>query len=155
MNSQDLIVAFSISQNQLEHFLKDITAEMAGQEVDGGGNPVNWILGHILTERVEAIEMTGVGDVCPIPDLSMYGTGTKPDPKNAVPYRKMRELINVTFDLLINALRSLDDQTLSEPRQETILGKPRDLGKHLFSYVLHEMYHIGQISIAKKQYPLS
>ncbi len=59
MTTADLKITFAISQNQLELFLQDITAEQAAERPHDI-NPINWILGHILTERLEAIMLMGV-----------------------------------------------------------------------------------------------
>ena len=60
MTKQDLKLAFALAQNQLEHFLEGITPEQAQLTVSGKGNPVNWILGHIITSRCNLLAMLDI-----------------------------------------------------------------------------------------------
>lgn len=149
MTNEDLILAFEVSQSQLDHFRKGITSEQALQPTCNGGNPVNWILGHILAERVEALGRANQDDLSQIPDLSQYTTGNSPIPQRFIPFEDLKDLVPVTFGMLQVAFSALTEDELAEIQPGTMVGKTHTLGQALFSYTQHEMYHIGQISLAR------
>ena len=151
MTIKDLIFAFEVSQNQLEHFMEGITSEQANQQTCGDGNPVNWILGHILSERIEALETISAEALdIHLSDFQMYVTGSNPDPNSFLDYDSLLALIPKTFVLLTDTIKSLSIEKLDEIQEGTLLGKQHTLRQALITYALHEMYHIGQISVARQ-----
>jgi DinB superfamily len=167
---QDLQIAFTVAQSQLKVYVEDINRRMAKRVPANGGNPVNWILGHILSERVEALERIGAviaGMSCQsvtgemnaaipegVPDLSQYVTGTEPNAETFLPFDDLLALIPVTYNALRSSMNSLTNDDLAVIHKTTILGKPPTLGQDLNVYTFHEMYHIGQISAARKAFGL-
>ncbi len=89
-----------------------------------------------------------------VPDLSVYVTGATPDADTFLPFDELLALIPVTYNALRSSLNSLADEDLAVVQKTTILGKPPTLGQDLNVYTLHEMYHIGQISAARKEFRL-
>ncbi|MBZ0265531.1 DinB family protein [bacterium] len=154
MTKKDFEIAFAINQDQLKLYLRDFTAELASRYPDGGGNPVNWILGHILAERVEAIESTNFKADVGFPDLSMYVTGSKPDPNVAKPFEELVKLIDSTHDQLMKLIDSMEENELTVPQERTMLGRSCDFGQLFLAYPIHEMYHIGQISMLRRNFGL-
>ena len=151
MTTNDLTTSLAISQNQLLHFLKGFDEELAFHFPDGGGNPLFWILGHILTERVEAIvEVAGADAPAGVPDLSQYVTGTTPNPETSLTYAELKALIPVTWEAQLAAIKAIQESDLDSRTWGTLLGEPATLGQQLLTYSLHEMYHIGQISLLRR-----
>ncbi|MCB2200251.1 DinB family protein [bacterium] len=151
MTTRDLITSLAISQNQLLYFLNGFDEELAFRFPEGGGNPLFWILGHILTERLEAItEVAGAEHPDGVPDLSQYVTGTTPNPDTSLTFAELKGLIPVTYEVQLAAIKAIPEAELDTRTWGTLLGKPASLGQQLLTYSLHEMYHIGQISLLRR-----
>lgn len=204
MTVSDLTIACAVGQNQLAHFLTGFGDEIADRPPPGGGNPVRWIVGHILAERVElvgvvALTLTRTRRTTPeiesphtepaagaseggseddrilallddpepgapggayfraglalqpsLPDVSMFVTGTQPDPAAGPSFTAMRNLLEPSHQAVHAALQGLTDTDLALPQPGTMLGEPLTLGRQLLAYPLHQMYHIGQISSARR-----
>ncbi len=150
MTPDDLKLAFAVSQSQVNVYLKDVTPELALTRPPNGGNTIHWILGHILAERFEAVAKNGVTLPATIPDFSNYTTGSTPEDHPALSFDELKALIPLSFDLINRMLDSLSKDALSATLDSTILGKPPTRAQDLFVYTQHEMYHIGQISLARR-----
>jgi hypothetical protein len=110
---------------------------------EGRGNPLIWILGHIVLNRGEIVELLG-GDPTTRDLGDLFARGTKPQSDRSVypaPQKLMTrflKLASVTEHLLKNCNESLLDQKS--------WGQFDSLGQHLAYSYMHETHHIGQIT---------
>ncbi|MCB2213163.1 DinB family protein [bacterium] len=150
MTPDDLKLAFAVSQSQVNVYLKDVTPELALTRPPNGGNTIHWILGHILAERLEAVSRNDSPIPDTVPDLSNYTTGSTPEENPVLSFDELKALIPLSFDLINRMLDSLNENALNATIDSTILGQPPTRAQDLFVYTQHEMYHIGQISLARR-----
>jgi hypothetical protein len=110
---------------------------------EGRGNPAIWILGHLVLNRGEIVEMLG-GDPSTRDLGDLFARGTHPL-SDSKAYPKPSQLMTRYI-----RLAGLTDQILKDCG-DNILGRPAwgqfdTLGQSLsFSY-MHETHHIGQIT---------
>ena len=127
----------------LTSILKGIAPESFYVRPEGRGNPLIWLLGHIVLNRGEIIEILG-GDprVDNLGDLFARGTIPENDPsiypepsKLIARFIKMSSL---TDDLLLKSDPALLD-TASRGHFKTV-------GHNLAYSYMHETHHIGQVT---------
>ena len=127
----------------LTSILKGVTQESFFVRPEDRGNPLIWLLGHIVLNRCEIIEILGgdprTGD---LGDLFARGTIPEKDPSiYPEPSKLIARLIkmsSLTDDLLLKSDPSLLDKSS--------WGRYKTVGQNLaFSY-MHETHHIGQVT---------
>ncbi|HKS23696.1 MAG TPA: DinB family protein [Thermoanaerobaculia bacterium] len=131
--------------------LQDITDEESRRLPQPGGNPLNWILGHIIMVRQALITKLGGRPLLSAESTKAYGRGSKPDdalpeslPSLLAAYERSQEEI----DALCARLTEGD---LAGPAPFHPLGKPEaSLATLLLKAVCHEAYHAGQLGIGRR-----
>jgi len=110
-------------------------------------NCLNWVLGHIVTNRSHALEVVGVQHAWQEEVRRLYRTGTenvKPDGESLHVDMLLRHL-DESVELLKAALENASQEYLSEIFTNYRGEKTREA--HLSSFHWHETYHIGQLEI--------
>jgi len=106
------------------------------------GNPLIWLLGHVVVNRAEIVEILGgnpeVGNL-----LDLFARGTKPENDPSL-YPRPQQLLS-RFIKLANTtdavLKGCDPNLLNQKSW----GKFESLGQNLAYSYMHETHHIGQI----------
>jgi hypothetical protein len=107
------------------------------------GNPLIWLLGHLVLNRGEIVELLG-GDPSTRDLGDMFARGTKPQSDTSI-YPKPQQLMtrfmkleSVTEYLLTHC----DGSLLDRPSW----GQFDSVGQHLAYSYMHETHHIGQVT---------
>lgn len=141
MNNFEAITLYKYTHYVVNKNLEGITDEEALKLPDGGGNCINWIIGHIVFNRDSALETAGIGKLCTKEFEELYKNGTSlTETKKAIKISKMIELFNKSQELLINKLTKFDFKDDTK-KMEWLIG----IG-------FHEAYHAGQIGILRKMF---
>lgn len=106
------------------------------------GNPLIWILGHLVLNRGEIVEILGGNPrTSDLGDYYARGTFPETDPaKNQTPdelLKRWTKLVALTEHLIVNADPILMDQKS--------WGQFESLGQNLAYSYMHETHHIGQM----------
>jgi hypothetical protein len=107
------------------------------------GNPIIWLLGHLVLNRGEIVEMLG-GDPATRDLANQYARGTKPDcdpSANPEPGKLMKRYIRLA-SVTDHLLKNSDPAILDQPSW----GQFESLGQNLIYSYMHETHHIGQIT---------
>jgi uncharacterized damage-inducible protein DinB len=139
MKNSETITVFQFNSRVLHINIDDLTHEDSLASPKGGGNSINWIVGHLLTSRDDIFEMIGIERRCSPDIVKTYSRGTE----------------NVTKDnaLNISELVKMFDAS-QKPLEEKIAemdysAKPNEL-KNLTFLAFHEAYHCGQTGILRR-----
>ena len=127
----------------LTSILKGVTQESFFVRPEDRGNPLIWLLGHIVLNRCEVVEILGgdprTGD---LGDLFARGTIPEKDPSvYPEPSKLIARLIkmsSLTDDLLLKSDPSLLDKSS--------WGRYKTVGQNLAYSYMHETHHIGQVT---------
>jgi hypothetical protein len=109
------------------------------------GNPVIWLLGHLVLNRGEIVEVLG-GDPATRDLGNLFARGTKPSsdlstyPEPGKLLKRYIKLASITDHLLKNC----DESLLDRPSW----GQFETVGQNLIYSYMHETHHIGQITYA-------
>lgn len=123
--------------------LKGVAAESFFVRPENRGNPLIWLLGHIVLNRCEIIEILG-GDprTGNLGDLFARGTIPENDPSvYPEPSKLISRLIKIsslTDDLLLKSDPSILDKSS--------WGRFKTVGQNLAYSYMHETHHIGQVT---------
>lgn len=111
-----------------------------------GGNPANWVLGHILTSRCNLLAMLELDPPWDFARCRPY----LPDAELPTEDGGLEDLGTILADLemsqglFLNALRELQPEELHEIRGEN------SLAEELASYAVHEAYHAGELALIQE-----
>jgi uncharacterized damage-inducible protein DinB len=149
-----LITSFELSQRMLAANLDGISHEESMLLPGNGGNPINWIAGHILASRNSILKLAG-GDVyLDSEGIAPYARGSKrlqPGDK-CMTIEQIKEGLSETSKQTVKLLRALPDGALEQeieiPGFPVKFDEPT-LDAHLSLLLYHEGYHNGQLGLAR------
>lgn len=112
-------------------------------------NCFNWILGHILAGRNEALTYLGTEPIWGEAELARYRTGSPPitEAGQALPLERLLNDFEESQRRILAALESIAPEEL-ETIIETRFGE-RPTGQHIAGLHWHETYHTGQLELLR------
>ena len=147
--AQDLIDGYDTQSSLVRRFAEGITHEESVLPPPFPTNTMNWLIGHMLNSRQEALQTLGQPPLWPDESGGLYRTGSSPlvDAATAVPLDELLDTIDRTRGLLQIALESSSADYLNEII-ETRFG-PRPRIEHVDGLQWHETYHLGQLELLR------
>lgn len=138
MHNYETVIVIKSSHLVLNRNLKDITHSESLVTPQGGGNSINWILGHIIVSRDDIRELLGLEKLCG-DDMKMYHRGAEArGPAEFIEFSKLVEKYNSSQAILEEKLKNTDLRDNDEKyRMVTFLA-------------FHEAYHAGQTGILRR-----
>jgi uncharacterized damage-inducible protein DinB len=155
MNTQNssvgaLNLLFEMNYKVLNKNLEGITHDQSLIQPEGGGNCLNWVLGHIIATRGFAAQMLKQEPVWSKEITSVYERGSKPleDGSNAQPIKKLVADLEESQNRIVAGLATVADSELSAPSPDTKVADT--VGEALFVLQFHEAYHAGQTGLLRR-----
>jgi hypothetical protein len=112
-------------------------------------NCLNWVLGHILAGRNEALSYLDGEPIWDEPELSRYKSGspaiTATD--QALPLQRLLDDFEESHQRIVAALEASTPESLAAV-VETRFGE-RPVGQHIAGLHWHETYHTGQLELLR------
>ena len=153
----NIIKQFSTVNYWYMSALDGIKDEDGNKVIAGHTNSLEWIAGHLLTGRYRNLVRLGV-QIEPYTHLEKFIDQTLPPP-NAIAFNK-----NITYPLLsasrqqwtdysiilLERLNGLDEKTLKSAISFTLPTGGNTIEDSELFAIVHETYHIGQMSIIRK-----
>lgn len=112
-------------------------------------NCLNWVVGHILAGRNEALAYLGAEPVWGEPELARYRTGSSAivAEEQALPLEQLIDDFEESQKRILAALENVSPEALATI-VDTRFGE-RPLGKHIDGLHWHETYHTGQLELLR------
>lgn len=112
-------------------------------------NCMNWILGHIVTNRSHVLETVGAMHSWQKEVRELYQTDTPPvTPESpSIHFKTLITYLNESVDLLENSLENVTHEWLDEKHNNYRGEKTRY--EHIIGFHWHESFHLGQLEILK------
>ncbi len=131
----------------VHRFVDGISHEESLLQLSFQHNCMNWILGHIVTNRSHVLETVDAAHDWQEEVRALYHTGTPPvRPESpSVLFGKLVEYLDESVALLGNALETMTDAQLEEMHNNYRGEKSRY--EHVTGFHWHEAFHIGQLEI--------
>jgi hypothetical protein len=113
----------------------------------GGGNCLNWVVGHIAATRNTVLELVQEKPILAESVAVRYGQGSSPitTAEDAHPFEQLIDAFRSAQEPLVSALGRLSAAQLAAPSR---LG--RTVGELLAILQFHEAYHIGQAGLLRR-----
>ena len=149
--SQDALkMLFGYNYQVLKKNLAGVTHEQSLIQPEGGGNCLNWVLGHIVATRDNAVQLLNQEPVWSKEIAGVYQRGSVPlrDGSNARPFEKIIADLETSQDRLVAGLASVSAPELSAPSPD--LSAAKTVGELLFVLQFHEAYHAGQTGLLRR-----
>ncbi len=130
--------------------LTDISQEESLLQLPFRGNCLNWVVGHILGIRGEALELMGLSRTLNPAEEKIYGYGSEPltDPGKACDLSSLVNRLDDSINRVVNGLVSLPSAELD--RQVRIWRGQMPLLEALSYIQWHESYHTGQLEFLRQ-----
>lgn len=121
-------------------------------------NSLEWIAGHLICGRYNNIKLLG-GQAQPYTDIDKFVNSTIPSPRNTVAFDPnveysaisvCREMWIEYTDDFISTLKNVNESILKWELPFQVLTGGNTVEDALKFLILHETYHIGQMSIFRK-----
>jgi hypothetical protein len=145
ISSDELIDLYTWTYNAIKDQAMGVTQEASLHHPLGGGNCLNWVVGHIVAGRSNVLSMLGAPTIWSYSDAKSYLPGSMPltDGAGAYPLERIMIDLDRTQDGLIAALRGQSADALAATKGD------KTLAAELLAYGLHEAYHAGQTELLR------
>jgi hypothetical protein len=112
-------------------------------------NCLNWVVGHILAGRNEALSFLGAEPIWGEAELARYKTGSPPivEAEQALPLERLMDDFEESQKRILAALEEVSPEALAAV-VDTRFGE-RPAGQHIAGLHWHETYHTGQLEILR------
>jgi uncharacterized damage-inducible protein DinB len=136
---------FTIDSN-----LEGITEDESMSQPAGGGNCLNWVLGHIVATRHGALQLLGAKGIWSTAEIDRYKRGSQPvsTAAEAKPWEELRAAETRTRQILAEVLKGASQETLDAEVEDKTFGAT--VGANLLALQWHEGYHAGQLGVLRR-----
>jgi len=147
--AQKIIDDYNFHNTIINRFVVGISHEESLMQLPFEHNCMNWILGHIVTNRSHVLETIGAMHTWQAEVRELYHTGTPPvTPESpSLQFETLIEYLSESVELLEAALENASEEWLEESHSNYRGEKTRY--EHLTGFHWHESFHLGQLEILK------
>jgi len=132
------------------------TAELSHQDsliqLPFRANCLNWVVGHILTNRLSIFQLLKQEDLIPELDLSRYQQEAEPilkDEDGFHPLSLLLETLQQAQNHLRGRMEDLEEKDFQRP-VDFFGGGEKPLIEWLFFFYFHDTYHTGQTELLRQ-----
>jgi len=152
MGAELLVDQLSFNLGTIKINTKGLTHEESLVAPPGGGNCLNWIVGHLVSSRNGLLKLLGCEGVWDKERAELYKRGSDPiSAGDAVAFEEILADFAAAQEPIVAALRALSDEELAAPTTARYLkGDDETLGSALATFVFHEAYHAGQTGLLRR-----
>jgi len=152
MDAETLRHMFSFATRALGANLDGFTEEEALAQPPGGGNCVNWIVGHIIVHRNHMLRALGHEAVWGADADARYDRGSPPvtGADDALPLAELTGALERSRDAVLAALDAATDEQLAASPASASGSAAGTIGRRLALLMVHEGYHAGQVATLRR-----
>jgi uncharacterized damage-inducible protein DinB len=125
---------------------KGITQEESCRTPGGGGNSLNWVLGHVAASRNDIHSLIGAAPAWPVEVAAPYVRGSSGALDGAAA-RPVSEIVQVLERSTETIKARLGEMTVADFDRELDKGT---VGDRLAFLQFHESYHAGQVGLLRR-----
>ena len=149
-DAETLIQKYQRTSYIIHRQTEGITNEESVIQPPVRGNCMNWILGHILTERNIVLKLLGYEPVFSQAETERYQRESEPVTgfADGLPFDQLISKLDITQQYIDEGLKNITPDKLAET-VEISVGK--DLVGAIIAYIhWHETYHTGQFELLRQ-----
>lgn len=147
--AQSVITDYEFHTTLIHRFVEGVTHEESVLQLPFEHNCMNWILGHIVTNRSHVLETVGATHKWQENIRALYHTETPPvrPESQSIRFESLVKYLDESVESLKNALENVSDEYLEEAHTNYRGEKTRF--SHITGFHWHESFHLGQLEILK------
>lgn len=150
IDPQLLAFQFGVGAFVLERNLADVTNEEGSRLPKPNGNSMNWIVGHVVRTRNQALGLLGEKPPFDDEDFKSYGAGGS-NSGETLSLDELKRRFDMLGPMLDGALKRASPKQLSAAAPFSATGNPNEtVGTLLASIAFHEAYHLGQTGLSRR-----
>jgi hypothetical protein len=150
MDPQVLAFQFGIGAFVIERNLAGVTNEESLRRPEPGGNTMNWIVGHVVRTRNQALGLLGATPLFDDAEFEAYGANASPAAR-PLPLEELKRRFDAIGPRLDDTLKHTSSQQLAMTAPFSPTGNPNEtVGTLLASIAFHEAYHLGQTGLSRR-----
>ena len=132
--------------------LDGVTEEEHLRSPDGGGNCINWVLGHIVSSRNGCLAMMALEPVLPKEIAVRYKRSSNAIEGDApADLATLLDAFNRAQEALLAGFQTMTQETLDAPAPFSPGKNPEEtVGSLLTMLLFHEACHCGQIGVLRR-----
>lgn len=142
----------SYNHRVLEINTEGLTHDDSLAAPSGGGNSLNWVLGHVVASRNGMLKLLGREPIWGKERAAPYDRGSDPiAAETALPLAEIKADYAASQQTILAALGELSDQDLGASSPISFFkGDAETVGSALAAFIFHEAYHLGQTGILRR-----
>lgn len=147
MTGNELLRLFEAGYRTIKTNLEGVSHEESMRCPAGGGNCINWVMGHLAGTRMGVLSMAGGEEIAGREIQSIYDAQADAppfDPTRAQPLEALVAILDRSQEAMRVALPRLTEERLGAP---SLLGT---VGETLAFLTFHEGYHSGQLGVLRR-----
>ncbi|MCC6795788.1 MAG: DinB family protein [Candidatus Hydrogenedentes bacterium] len=150
MNSETILFQFQVGEYVMQKNLAGLSDAESLTPPQPGGNSLNWVVGHIVRARNQALTLLGETPLFNDHDFQVYGAQSF-SPTGAISLSELQVRFLSLGSALSGALKLSTPATLEAVAPFSPTGNPNEtVGSLLASIAFHEAYHLGQTGILRR-----
>jgi uncharacterized damage-inducible protein DinB len=150
MDPRVLAFQFQIGSFVLDRNLAGVDHAQSLLAPRPGGNTMNWIVGHVVRTRNQAIGLLGGAPLFEDAEFAQYGADGF-DPERALRLEELRRRFDALSPAIASALATATPEQLMTKAPFSPTANPDEtVGTLLASIAFHEAYHLGQTGLSRR-----
>ena len=149
---QNLTDSYARNVEIIKMQTENITQEESLIQLPFRSNCLNWVVGHVLANRCNILDLLGADDLRPGVDLDQYERESDPVLGEAEGVLHLEELIHHLEESQLRLAAALEKETEeSLQRLAPYRDRPeREVAFWIFFLYFHDSYHVGQTEILRQ-----
>ena len=148
MDPHVLAFQFDVGAFVLGRNLAAVSNQESLRPPQPGGNTMDWIVGHVVRTRNQALGLLGGTSLFDDAEFEAYGAASTAAPLALDELKRRFDAIGPALDA---ALKRTSPQQLSMTAPFSPTGNPNEtIGTLLASIAFHEAYHLGQTGLSRR-----
>jgi uncharacterized damage-inducible protein DinB len=137
---------FDVNQYALRVNAEGLTQEDSLLQPPGGGNCLNWVVGHIVANRNHILRLLGEEPIWTDAEAEPYKRGSAPirDSSHALPIERMLQDFDRAQERIRSGLDRAGDEGLAAAAGD------KTVAEQVAFLHFHETYHIGQTALLRR-----
>lgn len=152
MDAESLRAIFGLATRALAANLEGFTDEDALAQPPGGGNCVNWVVGHIIVHRNHMLRVLGQEPAWDADADARYDRGSAPvtGAEGALPLATLTEALDRSREAVLAALESATEEQFAAAPASAGGSAAIPIGRRVALLMVHEGYHAGQVATLRR-----
>jgi len=151
LSQKDFIRLLNIENNLIKMQTEGLTPEEALIQPQPSGNCMNWVLGHLLDNQIEQLELLGAGSPVSRSQLTVYQRDSEPlvgACPEALQLPELLEGLENVHDALVARLGQMSEADFE--REVIFRDKAMTIGWRFLFMLFHYTYHLGQLELLRQ-----